>query len=91
MKNLTNVYTGLSDPSKLMLIVALVSVLYSAIIEFDLSILLGTLVYVVIQVYTNDCLVRGKCVTWAWVLSGLFVAATVLTHCANAQKNNNNN
>ena len=91
MKNLTNVYTGLSDPSKLMLVVALVSVLYSAVVNFDLSVLLGTLVYVVIQVYTNDCLVKGKCVTWAWVLTGLFVVATVLTHFANARRNRNRN
>ena len=87
MKNLTAVYNKLSAPSQLMLVVAVVAVVYNSLVQFDLAALLGTLVGVAVAVYNNNCLVKGNCKTWAWVLAVLYTAGVLLGNlAANAKK-----
>ena len=87
MKNLTAVYNKLAAPSQLMLVVAVVAVVYNSLVQFDLVALLGTLVGVAVAVYNNNCLVRGNCGTWAWVLAVLYTAGVLL---GNLVANNRN-
>ena len=82
MKNLTAMYNKLAAPSQLMLVVALVAVVYNSLVQFDLAALLGTLVGVAVAVYNNNCLVRGNCKTWAWVLAVLYTAGVLLGNLA---------
>ena len=87
MMNLTNMYNELSHPSQLMLVVALVAVAYNSLVQFDLVALLATLLGVSVAVYNNNCLVKGNCKTWAWVLAVLYTVG-VLVGNMNAQKAN---
>ena len=78
MMNLNAIYNKLASPSQLMLVVAVVAVVYNSLVQFDLAALLGTLVGVAVAVYNNNCLVRGNCRTWAWVLAVLYTAGVLL-------------
>ena len=88
MMNLTHMYNDLSAPSQLMLVVALVAVVYNSLVHFDLVALLATLLGVAVAVYNNNCLVKGNCKTWAWVLAVLYTAGVLLGNVAanNKQK-----
>ena len=85
MMNLTAMYNDLAAPSQLMLVVALVAVVYNSLVHFDLEVLVGTLLAVVIAVYNNNCLVKGNCKQWAWILAGLY---TVGVLCGNVIASN---
>ena len=82
MMNLNALYNNLSAPSQLMLVVALVAVIYNSLVNFDLPALLGTLVGVAVAVYNNNCLVKGNCTQWAWVLAVLYTAGVLLGNLA---------
>tara|TARA_B100001029_G_C14919513_1_gene371159 strand:+ start:80 stop:346 length:267 start_codon:yes stop_codon:yes gene_type:complete len=88
MIDLTRMYNDLSAPSQLMLVVALVAVVYNSLVHFDLVALLATLLGVAVAVYNNNCLVKGNCKTWAWVLAVLYTAGVLLGNVAanNKQK-----
>ena len=87
MMNLNAIYNKLASPSQLMLVVAVVAVVYNSLVQFDLAALLGTLVGVAVAVYNNNCLVRGNCRTWAWVLAVLYTAGVLLGNLAANNKN----
>tara|TARA_Y100001970_G_C14205273_1_gene843577 strand:+ start:1491 stop:1757 length:267 start_codon:yes stop_codon:yes gene_type:complete len=85
--DLNKMYNDLAAPSQLMLVVALVAVVYNSMIHFDLAALLGTVLGVAIAVYNNNCLVKGNCKTWAWVLAALYTTGVLLGNVvANNQK-----
>ena len=84
--NLNKVYNNLAAPSQLMLVVALVAVVYNSLVHFDLAALLGTLLGVSLAVYNNNCLVKGNCRTWAWVLAALYTLGVLI---GNLNANNN--
>tara|TARA_Y100000310_G_C20682015_1_gene816530 strand:+ start:1913 stop:2173 length:261 start_codon:yes stop_codon:yes gene_type:complete len=67
-----NVVQKLAPPSQLMLVVALLVAVYHSVVKFNLAHLVGTLFGVALGVYNNDCLVKGNCKVWAWVLAGLY-------------------
>ena len=85
MMNLTAIYNNLSAPSQLMLVVALVAVVYNSLVHFDLAVLLGTLIGVSIAVYNNNCLVKGNCKHWAWVLAVIYTTGVL---CGNLMVSN---
>ena len=85
--HLNTLYNNLSAPSQLMLVVALVAVVYNSLVQFDLVALLGTLVGVAVAVYNNNCLVKGNCRTWAWVLAVLYTAGVLLGNLAANNRN----
>ena len=87
MMNLNAIYNKLASPSQLMLVVAVVAVVYNSLVQFDLAALLGTLVGVAVAVYNNNCLVRGNCRTWAWVLAVLYTAGVLLGNLAANNRN----
>ena len=78
MNNVNALYKDLSTSAQLMLVVALVSVVFNALVKkFDLVVFLGTLLGVCIAVYNNNCLVKGNCNTWAWVLAVVYAVGVV--------------
>tara|TARA_Y100000310_G_C20682015_1_gene816532 strand:+ start:2653 stop:2949 length:297 start_codon:yes stop_codon:yes gene_type:complete len=74
VKNIKN----LSAPAQLMLVSALVLIVHYTVTNFNLSLFVGTLVSVAVMIYNNNCLVTGKCNTWAWVLVSLYIIISVL-------------
>ena len=83
--NLNKVYNNLAAPSQLMLVVALVAVVYNSLIHFNLNALLGTLLGVALAVYNNNCLVKGNCRTWAWVLAAFYTLGVLNLNADNDQ------
>ena len=78
MHNVNTLFNNLHAPAQLMLVVALVSVVFNALVQkFDLVVFLGTLVGVAIAVYNNNCLIKGDCKTWAWILAILYTVGVV--------------
>ena len=78
MMNLTAMYNDLAAPSQLMLVVALVAVVYNSLVKFDLVALVATLLGVAVAVYNNNCLVKGNCTHWAWILAVLYTSGVLL-------------
>ena len=78
MNNVNALYKDLSTSAQLMLVVALVSVVFNALVKkFDLVVLLATLIGVCLAVYNNNCLVQGNCNIWAWILAVIYTVGVV--------------
>ena len=77
MKNLMKTVNKLSAPAYMMLVVALASAAYNLAMDLNVPVLLVTLLSVALAVYNDNCLVVGKCNTWAWVVAGLYVVGVV--------------
>jgi len=77
MLNVNALFNNLHAPAQLMLVVALVSVVFNSLVQFNLVAFLGTLVGVAIAVYNNNCLIKGDCKTWAWILAILYTVGVV--------------
>ena len=87
MLNVNALFNNLHAPAQLMLVVALVSVVFNSLVKFNLAAFVGTLVGVVIAVYNNNCLIKGDCKTWAWILAILYTVGVV---AGNLYPNNRN-